>query len=67
MNDQILLMESSFIENNTKQAFREVKLCKECFKSRIDLCKDNQGKIISYRQLKVGGRKIFNNFLIKGG
>jgi hypothetical protein len=48
MNDQLLLMESSYIENDTKQAFREVKLYKERFKSGIDLCEDKQGKIISY-------------------
>jgi hypothetical protein len=47
MNDQLLLIESSFIENNTKHAFREVKFCKESFKPRTDLCKDKQRKIIS--------------------
>jgi hypothetical protein len=47
MNDQLLLVESNFTENNTKQAFREVKFYKEGFKPRTDSCKDKQVKIIS--------------------
>jgi hypothetical protein len=38
MNDQLLLMDSNFAENNLKHAFREVKLYKEGFKPRTDLC-----------------------------
>jgi hypothetical protein len=47
MNDQLLLMESNFTENNTKQAFREVKFYKEGFKPGTNLCEDKQGKTIS--------------------
>lgn len=47
MNGQFLFMERNVIENNTMQAFREVKLYKKGFKPWTDLCKDKQGKIIS--------------------
>jgi hypothetical protein len=40
-------MENNFIENNTKQAFREDEFYKEGFKPRTDLCKDKWRKIIS--------------------
>jgi hypothetical protein len=43
MKDHLLLMESSFIESNTKQTSREDKYYKE----GIDLCKDKQRKIIT--------------------
>jgi hypothetical protein len=63
MNDQFLLMESNFTENNTKQAFREVKFYKKGFKPRTDLCEDKQGTIISDNAaIKIDGRNIFNNF-----
>jgi hypothetical protein len=60
MNDQLLLMESSFIENRTKQASREGKFYKE----GIDVCKGIQGRIISDNTaIKCRWKKYFQQIL----